>query len=222
MAVNVNDVKVLVEALANKDQKTTYISAANFNRYAKAAQLDIINEQRAIFESGTISSDNLSALKRSTTINVNPDTGVLTLPPDYLYFSAMYITTYNVNKRGETFVKKNPIEIVGDNELGNRLSSMFEPPTRQRPIAVQYDNTIQLYPSNVGIVDLVYLKEPADPVWGFTVSSNVQVYSAGTSTNFEISEQLRNDLVYKICQYFGVTVQQADLFQAAQMLKANP
>lgn len=221
MAVNVNDVKVLVEALVNKDQKTTYISAANFNRYAKAAQLDIINQQRMIFEAGTISSDDMSSLKVKTQINVDPDTGKFTTPTDYLYLSAMYVNTYNVNKRGDVYPKTNPIEVVSDNELGNRLSSMFETPTRQRPIAVEYDDEMQLYPYNVGVIDLVYIKDPADPTWAFTVSGNVQIYDSGNSVDFEISEQLRNDLVYKICQYFGVTVQQADLVQASQILKAN-
>lgn len=221
MAVNVNDVKVLVEALANKDQKTTYVSAANFNRYAKAAQLDIINEQRMVFEAGTISSDNMASLKVKKQINVDTTTGTFSTPADYLYLSAMYVNTYNVNKRGEVFAKTNPIEPVTDSELGNRLSSMFETPTKQRPIAIEYDGSITVYPNNVGLIDLVYIKQPADPTWAFTVSGNVQVYDSGNSVDFEISDQLRNDLVYKICQYLGVTVQQADLFQASQMLKAN-
>lgn len=221
MAVNVDDVKVLVEALVNKDQKTTYLSASRFNTYAKAAQLDIINEQRGVFEMGTPSSDNFSSLKVKKQFNVDTTTGRFTTPDDYLYFSAMYVSTHNVNKRGEVFVKTNPVELISDNELGNRLSSMFEPPTKQRPVAVKYDGEIAIFPKDTGIIDLVYIKQPLPPIWGFTVSGNVQVYEAASSTDFEIPNQLRNDLVYKICQYLGVTVRQADLVQASQLLKAN-
>lgn len=235
MAISINDVKQLVEDLAKKDQKTDYIKAAVFNRYAKAAQLDIINQQRNTFEMGSISSDATSELKKRTTVNVDPTTGQLSQPSDYLYVSALYKNVFNTNSRGDVFPTTNPVELVTDNELGNRLSSRVSPPTTQRPISVEYDGYFQIYPKEVGLMELVYIKEPLDPWWNYTVSSNVQVYAAtggsttnpnsgvtaGDSTDFELPLQLRNELVYKICEYLGISVRQADLTQGAQFLKAN-
>lgn len=233
MAVNVNDVKQLVEQLANKDQKTGYVTAARFNRYAKAAQLDIITNQRRMFEAGTISSDNLSDLKTRTSLNVDPTDGTLTTPTDYLYFSAMYVNAFYKNKQGKEFDLLNAVEVVPDDQWAQRLSSQIAPPSKQYPIAVEYDGFFTFFPKDAGTVDLVYLKEPLDPWWNYTVSSNVQVYAAtggsttnpndgGTgSTQFELPEQFRNDLAYKICEYLGITVQDANLFQGQQVLKQD-
>lgn len=221
MAVNVNDVKTLVEALVQKDQKTLYLSATEFNLYAKAAQLDVINNQRMLFEAGSISADNLSDLKTVTDVNVDPDTGQLTKPSDMLYTSAMYVNAIYTNKRGNTDTFKNSVDLIGDAEYANRMASLVSPPTKQRPIAVEYSTYYQLYPYNVGVVQLVYISDPADPVWAYTTSGGFQVYDSGNSVQFELPEQLRNDLVYKICEYMGVSVRQQDLVQSANLLKAN-
>ena len=221
MAVNVNDVKQLVEQLANKDQKTGYVTAARFNRYAKAAQLDIITNQRRMFEAGTISSDNLSSLKIRTSLNVDPTDGTLDTPSDYLYFSAMYVNAFYKNKRGQEFDLLNAVEVVPDDQWAQRVSSQIAPPSKQYPVAVEYDGYFLFFPKDTGTVDLIYLKEPADPVWDFTISGNVQVYDAAGSTDFELPEQFRNDLAYKICEYLGITVQDANLFQGQQVLKQD-
>lgn len=221
MAVNVNDVKQLVEQLANKDQKTGYVTAARFNRYAKAAQLDIITNQRRMFEAGTISSDNLSSLKIRTSLNVDPTDGTLDTPSDYLYFSAMYVNAFYKNKRGQEFDLLNAVEVVPDDQWAQRVSSQIAPPSKQYPVAVEYDGYFLFFPKDTGTVDLIYLKEPADPVWDFTISGNVQVYDAAGSTDFELPEQFRNDLAYKICEYLGITVQDANLFKGQQVLKQD-
>lgn len=234
MAVNVNEVKEAVETIVRKDQKTTYLSATQFNRYAKLAQLDVINQQRLLFESGTISSDNLHTLKTKTQYNIDYTTGQLTKPSDYLYYVDTIFTKFTVNKRGTEFASKDSVDFVSSGQLGERLDSEFRKVSKGSPIVVEYDTVLQYYPINIGVVELVYIKDPVIPFWNYTVTSNVQTYKessggaltnpndGGTgSTNFDLPVQLKNDLILKICEYFGVSVRQQDLVQSATFLKAN-
>jgi hypothetical protein len=235
MAVNVNEVKERTEVVAAKDQKTIYLNSDKYNKYAPIAQDMIISRLRQQFEAGTMSSDALSDLKVKTMYSVDPDTGQLTKPTDYMYFDAAYVNVFNVNKMGEQIVTTNPIDPVKDNELGNRLSSQVAPPTKQRPIIVDYGSYLQFYPYNVGQIELVYLKTPLTPYWNWTVSSNEEVYAAssgvgsnpntgaaaGDSTNFELPYQFKDDLIWTICELLGVTVRQPDLVQAGQALNVR-
>ena len=233
MAVSINDVKLGVELLAAKDQKTTYLNASKFNRYAPLAQDIVYRNKRRQFESSSVSSDELSELKQLSAINV-PITGQMPKPSDYSYWSSVYKTGFFTDRRGNQVPLVNGVDLVTDSELGERLSSQFSPPTVQHPIVVEYDTYFQFYPENVGSVKLAYLRTPLVPFWNYTVSSNQQVYAAtggvgtnpnsgvtaGNSTDFELAEELKSDLIFTICGLLGITVRQADLFQSAQAI--NP
>jgi len=231
MAVDVNEVKQRVELICAKDQKTIYLNADKFNKYAPLALDMVISAQRKKFEAGATSSDALSTIKVRDTFNIDPDTGQLTKPDDFMYYTTMYKRVYSEDKNGKQSSYVNSIDLVSDSELGERLGNQLKPPTKSFPIAVQYDGYIQLYPENVGIVELIYLREPLQPFWNYTVSSNEQVYAesggvatnpntgvAGSSTDFELPYQFKDDLIWTICMLLGVTVRQPDLTQASLQL----
>lgn len=235
MAVNVNEVKQRVEVICAQDQKTIYLNADKFNKYAPIAQDMIITRQRKMFEGGSISSDNLSPLKTRQTFNIDPTTGRITKPSDFMYYTVMYKTVFSENKRGEGKSSVNTVDLVSDSELGERLGNALKPPTTTYPISVEYEDYIQVYPQTTGIVDLVYLREPLTPFWNYTISSGEQVYAAsggtatnpnsgvtaGNSTDFELPYQFKDELIWTICALLGVTVRQADLLQGAMGLNQS-
>lgn len=233
MPVSVNEVKQDVELLSAKDQKTTYLSSTKFNKYAQLA-LDIVyRNKRRQFESSSMSSDELSELKVTKSLNVGLD-GILNKPSDYSYFSAAYKTSFFSDKNGNQTALTNSVDLVRDNELGERLGNQFKPPTKEHPIMSDNDSTFQFYPKTVGNISLTYLKVPLKPFWNYNVSSNQEVYAAtggdgtnpnsgvtaGNSTDFELPAELKPDLVFTICELLGITVRQPDLFQSSQAI--NP
>lgn len=235
MAVNTNEVKQRVELICAKDQKTIYLNADKFNKYAPLAQDMIITNQRKKFEGGLISSDALSVLKKKTQFTVDPTTGQLTKPDDYMYYVTMSKLVFNKDKRGHSESSVNAIDFVSDNQLGERLGNKFKPATDRFPIVVEYEEYLQLYPQTVGTVDLVYLREPLVPFWNRTIVSNEEVYAAtggsltnpntgvtaGNSTDFELPYQFKDELVWQIAELLGVTVRQPDLVQASQAIKTQ-
>jgi hypothetical protein len=220
MSINVNEIKERVEVICAKDQKTIYLNDVKFNKYAAMAQDKIIIEQRRMPSKDFTSSDALSDLKINTSVNVDPTTGEYVKPTNFLYYGNMWIQTFQKNKRGKMFNSVNVIDKVEDNELPNRETSLVSTPTESHPIVVEYDTYFKFFPSTVGNIKFTYLKEPATPVWAFTIVNNEQVYDSGSSVDFELPYQFKDDLIWNICSLLGVTVRQADLIQASQAL--NP
>jgi hypothetical protein len=217
MAIDINEIKERVEVIAAKDQKTIYLNAAKFNKYAPIALDKIINEQRRKFEADLMSSDAVSELKVIRDYQV-PSNGRLTKPSDYLYFVNSDVNSFYVNKNKEQVATRNSVDFMSESQYSNRVSSRVSPPTKQRPIMKEDNGHFQFFPFNVGIVSLSYLREPNTPVWAFTVVNNEQVYDAGNSVDFDLPYQFKDDLIWSICELLGVTVRQPDLIQASQAL----
>lgn len=217
MPVSINEIKERVEVIAAKDQKTIYLNAAKFNKYAPIALDKIINEQRRKFEADLMSSDAMSELKVIRDYQV-PSNGRLTKPNDYLYFVNSDVNSFYVNKNKEQVATRNSVDFMSESQYSNRVSSRVSPPTKQRPIMKEDNGHFQFFPFNVGIVSLSYLREPNTPVWAFTVVNNEQVYDAGNSVDFDLPYQFKDDLIWSICELLGVTVRQPDLIQASQAL----
>jgi hypothetical protein len=217
MPVSINEIKERVEVIAAKDQKTIYLNAAKFNKYAPIALDKIINEQRRKFEADLMSSDAVSELKVIRDYQV-PSNGRLTKPNDYLYFVNSDVNSFYVNKNKEQVATRNSVDFMSESQYSNRVSSRVSPPTKQRPIMKEDNGHFQFFPFNVGIVSLSYLREPNTPVWAFTVVNNEQVYDAGNSVDFDLPYQFKDDLIWSICELLGVTVRQPDLIQASQAL----
>ena len=215
MAIDINKVKLQVEDIARKDQTTGYITPARFNRASLLALKEEVNHQRGIFESDSTNSDILSDLKVITSYSVGSD-GRVTKPTDYSFFSAAYNNVF-IEKGGESKFVTKPIDLITDAELGIRKNSELRPPTKRKPVVIEYDGYFQFYPSNLLKVDLTYIKTPADPVWGFTVVSGRDVYDESTSVNFDLPDHLFGSIVYRICKQLGIETATPDLYQASQM-----
>lgn len=220
MAIDINEIKQGVELIAAKDQKTIYVSGTKFNKYAPIALDKIINDQRRKFEADLMSSDALSELKVTKDYQVDSN-GKLTLPSDYVYFIVADLNVFYENKNGEIFTNKSPIDFLNSAQFSSRLSSRVSPPTKQFPIMKEESTYFKFAPSNVGIVSLSYIREPQKPVWGYTVVNNEEVYDSGSSTDFELPYQFKDDIIWTICELLGVTVRQPDLVQASQALNTK-
>jgi len=215
MADEINFIKERVEDLGNKYQAFGYLAPEEFNREIKQAQMDEISEQRLRFEMGTVSSDNLDAIKVSDNISINSN-GVATKPTDYLFFDSASHVVFYQNGRFENKQTTVPIDVIPTNAVATRLSSEIKTPSRYFPICVLNDDTIQFYPETLGNVKLNYLKIPPDPVWGYVTTSGQPVYDNATSTNVVLPFQLIPNLIRRVCTQLGVQVRQADIVQAME------
>ena len=228
MAIRVDTVYQRVLALANKEQRG-YITPQEYGLLAEQAQLlifeqyfhdidrylelhgnsgeysdkiDILHEKIAPFEQWKVAmaavSGNEATLPTSTTVH---KLGTV------FYASGVYDVE---------------VERVEKNDLHYLERTALAAPTDARPVYVRKtEAVIKLFPASptvaytTGNVTCNYIAKPVTPVWGYTVVNNQALYNAGTSTNFELQASEEAELVYKILELAGITLNKPGLVQVA-------
>ena len=228
MAIIVDTVYQRVLALANKEQRG-YITPQEFNLLANHAQQDIfeqyfydlnqfdrsksndleysdmmklLQEKIAIFEQYKVASSNVSS-------------NVITLPTDVYRLGTVYYnnSSYNVE-----------VEEVGKKELEYMLRTQLAAPTAARPVYIRKNATVlNLFPAspsvgyNTANVRCNYIKKPEKVVWTYNVVAGNALYNATASDhqNFELHESEETELVYKILELAGISLNKPGLVQLA-------
>lgn len=181
---SINRVYGQVQKVANKNQKGGYLDSDTFNRYARLSQLDWFNDAYRMYDGGQKNWDDISVLRAKPKILTVDANGEFRYPTDYWHLSNLVLP----NMTSDGFKPK--VEIIGDYEVSERTASELTPVTYDYPIAVLYDDYVQVYPANVGRVEMSYLKRFPAPYWNYTVSSSRKVFAeaAGVATNVNIGK----------------------------------
>jgi hypothetical protein len=107
---------------------------------------------------------------------------------------------------------------VEQDRLATNLASYYDYPDSQNCIYTQFNGYIQFYPINIATANLIYLKKPANMVWGYTLNgSGRQVYSEALSTNPVWYDTDMNEIIYLALSYIGVNLKDPDVSQFANM-----
>ena len=214
MAISVDTVYQKVLALANKEQ-IGYITPQEFNLFADQAQMEIleqyfydINQFGRIPGNDTEYSDmlrlldeKLAILKKSSTETVT--NGVLAL-------------SSNVYKLGSIYHDSGAkLEEINYNEHKLRNLSSLTKPTLKRPIYVNQNGKINIYPNTITSVFISYVKKPLKPNWGYVVVNDKPLYNSTSSTDFELHPTEEPELVYRILVFAGIAIEKPQLSQMA-------
>jgi hypothetical protein len=106
---------------------------------------------------------------------------------------------------------------VEQDRVSNNLTSVIEAPDEQYPIYTQLRTKLQFYPKNLATATIIYLKEPADMVWGFTIVSDRYVYNPATSTQPLWKDMDMNEIIYLALSYIGVNLKDPEVSQFANI-----
>ena len=66
-------------------------------------------------------------------------------------------------------------------------------------------------------VRMEYWKRPASPNWGYVVANQKPLYNFNTSINFDLHPMEEENLVMRILQLAGVTIQKPELVQTVMV-----
>jgi hypothetical protein len=154
-------------------------------------------------------SDDLRYFKRrqqytstsSGIINLNAATEFnnLSVAPEYLHILGMYATSsrsissssysssagiISESISSSTKVINNPVKVVNEDQLAERLISQLAEPTNTSPIAILGDggNKIQLFPEAQISGQMMYLERPIKPFFSFVVDGRKVIHNP-SSTN---------------------------------------
>lgn len=221
----VQSVYEAVKNLANKDQKG-FITPAQFNSFAKIAQLNIYYELFREFVEG-------KKLRRS---NVDGH-GAFSLVERSKNDLAVFAEKKDLSKSRDGFSKpddyvmfincavknaaKTPVHILTDeSKINHLLNSTLSAPSSTFPVAIMSD-TIEVFPTTITKVTLRYYREPSLPVYqSKTVSlpngAKVELFQDSGSSNFELPYQYEQELVAEIAKMVGINIKDKDLYVGAQ------
>ena len=221
----------LQKDLLNKDQRG-FLTPDSFNRVMPRAlsewvmkrynNLNLVQPNKAGWQRNLKVTDDLRfLLVNNKAVNIGAD-GVLTLPSDYLHLSSIYYK-YKWVENGQTKVRTKYVDIVNDNEREAFLGSEIYMPlieAKKYVIATFYSGYLEVYPANVGQVELTYLRKPVDPVWAFTVSASGRpVYDPANSVDLEAPDDAINEIVMMALSMAGINLREDQVINYAEMNK---
>ena len=114
------------------------------------------------------------------------------------------------------------VERVTQKKIFYLTSSTLTAPTTQFPAYVLGGNTVSVYPTKItapGDIKAQYIRYPKPPQWTFTtLVGGEPLYnpSASTFQDFELPLSDEPALIAKICQYVGIEIREAEVYQFGQ------
>jgi len=211
MAINVNSVYKAVLVVLDK-QKRGVLTPTEFNKVATQAQQEIFTEyfdelnqllrqpqtSLAYADRYALLDEKISLFKRKSTQTLGSSG------------TASAVTLINVHELGSVIylggTVEREVQRIQRQDIYTVNQSPLTEPTAYYPVYTYENNVITLYPTLAGDIDVNYLKFPSNPVWGFTIDTELgnYIYSPSASTDFEIHESDQPLLIDKILGYAGV------------------
>jgi len=226
--VNINDVYQKVLALANKEQRG-YITPLEFNLLANHAQMDIFEQyfydlnqfdklkENDLEYSGMINilEEKISIFEKFKVAMSAMSGNQATLPTDVYRLGTVFYGASSFDVE---------VEKVGKKELEYMLRTSLMAPVDARPVYVRKSDTqLKIFPSSPSTsyttsnITCNYIAKPATVNWTYNVVAGNALYNASASDaqNFELHASEETELVYKILELAGITLNKPGLVQIA-------
>lgn len=226
--VNIDSVYQKVLALANKEQRG-YITPQEFNLFANHAQMDIFEQyfydlnqfdrskENDLEYSGMMNvlEEKISVFEKFKVVMSAMSGNQATLPTDLYRLGTVFYgaASYDVE-----------VEKVGKKELEYMLRTSLAAPVDARPVYVRKSDTLlKIFPASPSTsystsnITCNYIKKPTKVVWTYNVVAGNALYNstAADAQNFELHASEETELVYKILELAGVTLNKPGLVQLA-------
>tara|TARA_R110000765_G_scaffold229541_3_gene333061 strand:- start:860 stop:1813 length:954 start_codon:yes stop_codon:yes gene_type:complete len=110
------------------------------------------------------------------------------------------------------------VERVSQNKIFLLTNSLLTAPTKTYPAYVLDGNIVTVYPStilNAGDIQAQYVRYPADPRWTWqNLGLGEPIFDATQADfqEFELPDSDEPTLISKICQYVGIEIREADVY----------
>jgi hypothetical protein len=231
--INVNDLKIFIDFVANKEQSGTAYTIDQLNNAFKAANIDLFKKRYGLpeeyvpgmpipsqaWENTQKIKDDLRVFKEVTEFTL-PATGILTLPSNYAHKTAIeYKKIVNSTTGGNPTVTRISVDIIDDDKWSERVSNSIKGASKDFPVCNFRKDSIQFEPKDLGKVELSYLRIPNEPVWGYVFQSGIEVYDANSSTDFEWSEVVFTDVAKIVLGYLSINLRDEELNKVIETYK---
>jgi len=228
MAINVDTVYKTVLLILNQQQRG-YMTPDEFNKVAAQVQLNIfekyeddLNQQYRTPQNDTEYANRIKNIEENLQnfqkyINNASVAGAITGTNPFTIDTAVVTDLYRLGSvmyKGEQLT-----QYAQRNEITQLLLSPLTQPTTNFPIYLYEEGKLYVYPTSITTandINISYLKKPADPIWGYGVGTLGQFeYSAGTSTDFELTVSEQTNVISRVLAYAGIIINDPTIIQIA-------
>lgn len=234
----INSVRNTVLSVLNKNN-FGYISPADFNLYAKQAQIELFEEyfkeynnvlnDENVRKSGTGYADARKAIEETVESFMRTDLLVQVSTGSNRYNIPSITTTgfqaYMISKilcyrqvlTSRVFLGE--AEKVSHTKITMLANSNLTAPSEKYPIYSQEGGVITVFPSTINSsnsIDANYFRYPKDPKWTYTTLTNGEpIFNQSQSDyqDFELPNEDEYKLVTKILQYAGLSIRDIPVLQ---------
>ncbi len=156
--------------------------------------------------------------------STNTISGVIPVPSNLNYLNLLAINI-NYDISGRTIYA--PVQLVNEDEIGNRLNSQIDPVTVTSPIGEQLSpekageviqQYFRLYPLSGYTGTITFLRRPVKPNFVYTtISERVIVYDDAASTQLEWRETEMDSVLLKALSTLGINLTDNEIAQYAEV-----
>ena len=209
--MNIGDLTKTIATIARDYGKEIIWTTEQLNKVYSLVNYDILKKKygypKDFHGAETIQQilDSLRILK-TTDSSISLTLGEGDLPADYLH------------KLKATAGGRN-IDFVTELEDGERESSPVRMASTRYPTATINNTKINVKPTSISTISLVYYKRPTTPVYAVTETNGILVYDAGSSTDFDWNDEHDQDIIRYTLEYMGITVRNEDILPYVQQKK---
>lgn len=219
--MNVEELRLFINAIANRDQTGNAITPEEYNTYLQRSTDDKFRielglredadlDAKIFFDSSQISTDAMRPFMLNAAIAGAG--GLFAIPADYWHHEK---SNYILNNRMRS------ITIVNRNQFDDLQDDPIKPPSAEYPIAKFEAGNLVVAPTTVANITFRYLSKPVYPVWGYTIVNDEPVYNAATSTQLPWAEKYHIDVARIILGYLGINFRDNELLSYAMVTKSK-
>jgi len=211
----IDEVYQLVNYISDKNGRG-YLPPAKFNLLAKTCQLEFIstrlgnlrNPRPAYKSNRRVDVDLRPFLYGPITIPINSG-GNFVYPSGFMWPDSWQKTDFTqiteIQSDEYPFIKNNAIL----------------PPTSDYPYIIFNNPYGFIDPYSIGSFKLQYIKYPDDPIWGYTIANDVEVYNPATTTDFTLGLISMMDITVLILEKVGINLNKDSVTAYAQAKQAQ-
>ena len=236
--MNLGELYDYINYISNKEVSGNTLTPEQYNTVLKAVNIEFlklklglpeeyqfgITQPRQAYEISRKITEDIRHLKvwmgepGTSPLAVNSN-GIAIIPSDHAYPSSVRYRSFTNTSCDTQDENVRTIEILYDDQLGDRLGNSIKNPTLEDPICSFYDTFIQFYPKNLKWVDYTYIRHAATPVFAYTIENDTVTYDPANSTELDWPEQTHVDIARLILSKIGINLKDVNLVQYEEMKK---
>lgn len=206
--MTLGEIVSMVAFISERESKVKKLTAGQLNSILKIVDYDLIKENYGQpgdsngYEVQGQVSEALLPFKKSTTISLT--LGVGNLPNDFYHFSDCYFVT------GGDIVR---VDLVNTRQSSVRKSNSLTKPTSKYPIVELFKDQLQVTPTTLSVVNLIYIKRPTPATYVLQQEYGIQKYDSVNSVQPEWGAEKHIDIIRLILKYIGISLGNQQILQ---------